>query len=49
MKIFTALVAMVGLIAAAGLDSDRWVLCLLIVTGSVAWVTIYGFLTGWSE
>lgn len=41
MKYFTAAVAMVGLICAAGLDSDQWVIPLAIMCGCAVWCVIY--------
>lgn len=42
----TALIAMVGLIAACGLDSENWQICLAIFAASMIWVVIWAWWTG---
>lgn len=51
MKLLTRVVAMVGLIAACGLDSEKWWLCLIIAAVSALWVVGYAYFTGdgWYE
>lgn len=39
----TAVVAMVGLICAAGLDSENWLVPMGIMVLSFGWVAAYGF------
>lgn len=44
MNKITAAIAMLGLIAAAGLDSENWLPALGITAVSFGWVAIYGLL-----
>lgn len=50
MKFFTGIVAMLGLIAACGLDGEQWVKCLIIMAVSAVWCIGYAiFIQGWEE
>ena len=42
MKYFTAVVAMLGLICAAGLDSEQWKIPFIVMIVCAVWCIIYG-------
>ena len=44
MNKLTAVIAMIGLVAAAGLDSENWLPAFGITIASFGWVAIYCFL-----